>query len=82
MEEKTTRTKRIWDLISKIRSFLSNLVFLLILGAITLVIVFSLFDEDLKDPEGKALVINPQGPIVEQIQGSGDPLSFILQGQP
>ena len=82
MTEKTTRTKRIWDLISKIRSFLSNLVFLLILGSITVVIVFSLFDDDLKDPEGKALVINPQGPIVEQIQGSGDPLSFILQGQP
>ena len=82
MTEKTTRTKRIWDLISKIRSFLSNLVFLLILGSITVVIVFSLFDDDLKDPEGKALIINPQGPIVEQIQGSGDPLSFILQGQP
>ena len=82
MTEKTTRTKRIWDLISKIRSFLSNLIFLLILGAITVVIVSSLFDDDLKDPEGKALVINPQGPIVEQIQGSGDPLSFILQGQP
>ena len=35
---------------------------------------------ELPDLEGKALVVDPQGPIVEQVSGSLDPLSVVLNG--
>lgn len=77
-----TRLERFWKVVGKIRSSLSNFLFLVILLVISVAIVGSFFGSDLKDPEGKALVINPQGPIVEQIEGGNDPLTFLLQGQP
>ena len=36
---------------------------------------------NLVDPEGKALVINPAGPIVEQISGPSDPFQTLLMGE-
>ena len=60
----------------------SGRLFFLSLNIIFLIIVLigigsfftSIFSSDYKDPTGKALVINPMGPIVEQITGSNDPL--------
>ena len=77
-----TRSQKFWKVVGKIRSFLSNFLFLVILLAISAAIVGSFFGSGLKDPEGKALVINPPGPIVEQIEGGNNPVASLLQGQP
>ena len=79
----TTKMNRFWEWVTTARKFTINLLFLLIvlifLGAL-LGLIFS--GSKLPDPEGKALVVNPQGPIVEQVAGSLDPLSFALYGPP
>ena len=63
-------------------------LFFLTLNSLFLVVVFvalisfiaSFFTKDFEDPSGKALVLSPAGPIVEQIAGSNDPLT-IIRGQ-
>ena len=54
--------------------FLSlNIFFILIVFIGFISLVSSILVDDLKDPTNKALVINPMGPIVEQVAGSDDP---------
>ena len=54
--------------------FLSlNIFFILIVFIGFISLVSSILVDDLKDPTNKALVINPMGPIVEQVAGSNDP---------
>tara|TARA_Y100001970_G_scaffold158998_1_gene194461 strand:- start:80805 stop:82610 length:1806 start_codon:yes stop_codon:yes gene_type:complete len=74
---------RIWSWITKAREITFNLLFLLLFLILFGVILGSQFASKVPDPEGKALVINPNGPIVEQISyQSIDPLSFVLYGPP
>ena len=82
MNDTKTRSERFWERITKIRNISANFLFLLIVSVLLIAVVGSFFSGDLKDPKGKALVLNPQGPIVEQLQGTGDPFDLILQGQP
>ena len=54
--------------------FLSlNIFFIVIVFIGFISLVSSILVDDLKDPTNKALVINPMGPIVEQVAGSDDP---------
>ncbi len=83
MTEDQTKSARFWNVITRIRIYVTNILFLAIMLMIVVSISFSFFiSSDLKDPEGKALIFNPQGPIVEQLEGVGDPLSLLLQGPP
>ena len=83
MTEDQTKSARLWNAITRIRIYVTNILFLTIMLIIVVSISFSFFiSSDLKDPEGKALIFNPQGPIVEQLEGVGDPLSLLLQGPP
>ena len=50
-----------------------NLIFLIALLITLFSLISSLFSDPYKDPTDKVLLINPIGPIVEQVQGSDDP---------
>ncbi|MDP6917560.1 MAG: signal peptide peptidase SppA [SAR86 cluster bacterium] len=79
----TTKMNRFWEWVTTARKFTINLLFLLIVLIFLGALLGSIFSgSKLPDPEGKALVVNPQGPIVEQVAGSLDPLSFALYGPP
>ncbi len=79
----TTKINQFWQWVTTARKFTINLLFLLIVLVILATILGSIFSgSKLPDPEGKALVFNPQGPIVEEISASLDPLSFLLYGPP
>ena len=57
-----------------------NSLFLIVVLVALISFIGSFFTKDFEDPSGKALVLNPPGPIVEQVAGSNDPLS-IIRGQ-
>ncbi|HIB75538.1 MAG TPA: signal peptide peptidase SppA, partial [Gammaproteobacteria bacterium] len=80
----TTKIERFWEWVTTARKFTINLLFLLIVLIILFSILGSIFSSNkLPDPEGKALVFNPEGPIVEQVSGLGpDPISILLSGLP
>ena len=80
----TTKVERFWEWVTTARKFTINLLFLLIVLIILFSILGSIFSSNkLPDPEGKALVFNPEGPIVEQVSGLGaDPISILLSGLP
>ena len=79
----TSKLSGFWQKVDTARKFSFNLFFLLIILALLIALVSSIFSgSKLPDPEGKALVVNPQGPIVEQVSKSLDPLSFALYGPP
>ena len=79
----TTKMNRFWEWVTTARKFTINLLFLLIVLIFLVALLGSIFSgSKLPDPEGKALVVNPQGPIVEQVSRSLDPLSFALYGPP
>lgn len=54
-----------------------NSLFLIVVLIAVITFIASFFTEDYIDPTGKALVLNPAGPIVEQVSGSDDPLDII-----
>ena len=79
----TTKMNRFWEWVTTARKFTINLLFLLIVLIFLGALLGSIFSgSKLPDPEGKALVVDPHGPIVEQVAGSLDPLSFALYGPP
>ena len=79
----TTKIDLFWQRVTTAREFTANLLFLLIVLLVLVAVLASLFSgSELPDLEGKALVVDPQGPIVEQASGSLDPLSFVLNGSP
>ena len=79
----TTKMNRFWEWVTTARKFTINLLFLLIVLIFLGALLGSIFGgSKLPDPEGKALVVDPHGPIVEQVAGSLDPLSFALYGPP
>ena len=80
----TTKVERFWEWVTTARKFTINLLFLLIVLIILFSILGSIFSSNkLPDPEGKALVFNPEGPIVEQVSGLGaDPINILLSGLP
>ena len=57
-----------------------NSLFLIVVLIALISFIGSFFTKDFEDPSGKALVLSPPGPIVEQVAGSNDPLS-IIRGQ-
>ena len=57
-----------------------NSLFLIVVLVGLISFIASFFTKDFEDPSGKALVLSPPGPIVEQVAGSNDPLS-IIRGQ-
>ena len=71
-----------WNTLTTVKSFLGNLIFLGILLFLLSLTISALFSGSKNiDPEGKTLVFNPKGPIVEQISSnSGDPLDLLLYG--
>ena len=77
----TTKFDLFWQKVTTARKFTANLLFLLIVLIVLVAILGSIFSgSELPDLEGKALVVDPQGPIVEQVSGSLDPLSVVLNG--
>jgi hypothetical protein len=52
-----------WDGVSAVRRFVGNLLFLLL---VVFLIVVVFFDGDKEVPEGVALILSPEGNIVEQ----------------
>ncbi len=79
----TTKIELLWQKVTAARNFAANLLFLLIVLIALVVILSSIFSgNELPNPEGRALVVDPQGPIVEQVTGSLDPLSLVLYGPP
>ena len=78
-----TKIDLFWQRVTTARSLAANLLFLLIVLIVLVAILGSIFSgSELPDPEGKALVLDPQGPIVEQVSRSLDPLNFVLYGPP
>ena len=79
----TTKIDLFWQRVTTARNLAANLLFLLIVLIVLVAILGSIFSgSELPDPEGKALVLDPQGPIVEQVSGSLDPLDLVLYGPP
>ena len=63
--------------------FLSlNIIFLfaILIGMVSF--IGSIFSNNFEDPTDKALVINPMGPIVEQVAGSNDPFDNLSGAMP
>ena len=87
MEENKTRFQKFkenplsWIFNGDLFFLTLNSIFLLIVIFIIISIFSSIFSNNLVDPEGKALVINPNGPIVEQISGPSDPFQTLLMGE-
>ena len=87
MEENKTRFQKIkenplsWMFNGDLFFLTLNSIFLLMVIFIIISIFSSIFSNNLVDPEGKALVINPIGPIVEQISGPSDPFQTLLIGE-
>ena len=81
MNEKS-KLANFWDMLTNVKSFIGNLIFLGVLLFIFSLIIGSLFSGSKNiDPKGKTLVFNPKGPIVEQISAnSGDPLDLFVYG--
>ena len=87
MEENKTRFQKFkenplsWMFNGDLFFLTLNSIFLLMVIFIIISIFSSIFSNNLVDPEGKALVINPAGPIVEQISGPSDPFQTLLMGE-
>ena len=87
MDENKTRFQKIkenplsWMFNGDLFFLTLNSIFLLMVIFIIISIFSSIFSNNLVDPEGKALVINPAGPIVEQISGPSDPFQTLLMGE-
>ena len=87
MEENKTRFQKIkenplgWMFTGDLFFLTLNSIFLLMVVFIIISIFSLIFSNNLIDPEGKALVINPSGPIVEQVSGTSDPFQTLITGQ-
>ena len=57
-----------------------NSLFLIVVLVTIISFIASFFTKDFEDPSGKALVLSPAGPIVEQVAGSDDPFD-VIRGQ-
>ena len=78
MEQKTLLEKfksnpLFWLFSGKLFFLSLNIIFSIVIIISILSFISSLFVDEFKDPTNKALVINPMGPIVEQITGTNDP---------
>ena len=87
MEDSKTRFQRFkekpfgWMLTGNLFFLTLNSIFLIFIITILFSILSSVFSSGLEDPKGKALVIAPSGPIVEQVAGPSDPLEALLLGE-
>jgi protease-4 len=87
MEDSKTKFQRFkekpfaWMLNGDLFFLTLNSIFLIIVVSIFISILSSIFLSSLEDPKGKALVISPSGPIVEQVSGPSDPFQTLLTGQ-
>ena len=79
MEQKTLLEKfksnpLFWLFSGKLFFLSLNIIFSIVIIISIFSFISSLFVDEFKDPTNKALVINPMGPIVEQITGTNDPI--------
>ena len=72
--EKFKKNPLFWIFSGELFFFTLNVIFLIALLVATFSFISSIFIDEFEDPTDKALVINPIGPIVEQVAGSNDPL--------
>ena len=72
--EKFKKNPLFWIFSGRLFFLSLNLIFLIIVLLGIGSVITSTFSSDYKDHIDKALVINPMGPIVEQVIGSDDPL--------
>ena len=87
MEEKTfiekfKKNPLFWIFSGDLFFFTLNIVFLIGLFVAIFSFISSLFIDEFVDPTDKALVINPIGPIVEQVVGSDDPFEGFTRDVP
>jgi len=77
-----SKAASLWSKVTTVRVFLGNIIFLGILLFLISLIASAIFSGNkLEDPEGKTLIFNPSGPILEQIpSASVDPLDLLLYG--
>ena len=80
--EKLKRNPFFWIFSGKFFFLSLNIIFSIGILLVVFSFLSSVFVNDLKDPTNKALVINPLGPIVEQIAGSDDPLEELRGNLP
>ena len=72
--EKFKKNPLFWVFSGELFFFTLNVIFLIALLIAIFSFISSIFIDQFEDPTDKALVINPIGPIVEQVAGSNDPL--------
>tara|TARA_Y100000768_G_scaffold178497_1_gene133660 strand:- start:19969 stop:21804 length:1836 start_codon:yes stop_codon:yes gene_type:complete len=87
MEEKTffekfKRNPLFWIFSGDLFFFTLNIIFLIALIIAVFSFLSSLLVDEFEDPTDKALVINPIGPIVEQVVGSNDPFQEFTNDVP
>ena len=87
MEEKTffekfKRNPLFWIFSGDLFFFTLNIIFLIALIIAVFSFLSSLLVDEFEDPTDKALVINPIGPIVEQVVGSNDPFEEFTNDVP
>ena len=87
MEEKTffekfKRNPLFWIFSGDLFFFTLNIIFLIALIIAVFSFLSSLLVDEFEDPTDKALVINPIGPIVEQVVGSNDPFEGFTNDTP
>ena len=87
MEEKTffekfKRNPLFWIFSGDLFFFTLNTIFLIALIIAVFSFLSSLLVDEFEDPTDKALVINPIGPIVEQVVGSNDPFEGFTNDTP
>jgi protease-4 len=80
--EKLKKNPFYWIFSSKLFFLSLNLIFTIGILIAIFSFISSIFVNDFEDPTDKALVINPLGPIVEQIAGSDDPLDGLRGNLP
>ena len=80
--EKLKKNPFYWIFSSKLFFLSLNLIFSVGILIAIFSFISSIFVNDFEDPTNKALVINPLGPIVEQIAGSDDPLDGLRGNLP
>ena len=80
--EKLKRNPFFWIFSGELFFLSLNVLFLLALVIGIISFIGSIFSSDYADPTDKALVINPMGPIVEQIAGSNDPIDNLSGAMP
>ncbi len=80
--EKLKKNPFFWIFSGRLFFLSLNILFTVLVLLAFISFLSSFFIDEFEDPSNKALVINPMGPIVEQVAGSNDPLANISGNSP